>query len=143
MEMVLSQGIPMKNAISVLLLLTSLSAIAQELDKSARMDNLFASSGVTSWGKRKSRDASIVCKVPKNTNALKCNLRSPGLDLNDDIDREFHGNEAQVVSDLLKEFDQLPYGRRHRQEADINCKNNKNSTEKVCKVIESSSIMGI
>ena len=125
----------------LLIMAFSFSSFAQEVDKSVRMNELLKESGVEGWGKRDLREATLICKVPRKTNELECNLRSGDVEWSRDVDRKFKGEEAVIVSNLLKEFKQFPSGNRQRQEAVMECETKKGTTIKICEVQESFDIM--
>jgi hypothetical protein len=127
----------MKIIALTLCLLSSLSFAqeAQTLTKSDRMNNLLKENEVTAWGKRENRYGVVTCKVPRKTKELICNLRASGSD-EFGVYVKFNGVKAKEISDLLKEFNISPEGKRQRQQLEVDCKLNKGTTIVHCESVE-------
>lgn len=138
----------MKQSMIVLCLLTlSLSsfAIDGESVRDLKMLKTMKDYRVKSWGKREKQYALITCLIPRKQKVpgKMCKVRvehpeDPGY-IN--IYR-IYNEEALAMSSLLKEFDVEFWGKRERQDAEIECayKRKTKIPIKICKVIDDSMI---
>jgi hypothetical protein len=119
----------------LLVLLISSAAHGYELSPSERMSSVLQENGIPSWGKRNTRQAGIVCKVPRRTQALVCNITAI-KNVDESIFVQLKEGEARDLSRLLLDFGIKPYGRRSKQDLEIVCRDHRKGQGTHCEVVE-------
>ena len=113
------------------------TALASDDLKSKKMLDLFDNAGVESWGRKERMNAQITCKYNRH-HEYSCNLVS-GIDEYRSTFKEYFGEEAVAVSELLKSFNVHSYGKRLKQQGSFEClkPSPKLNGLKVCTLLES------
>lgn len=134
----------MKQSMIVLCLLAlsfSTFAYNAESERDLKMLKIMKDYRVKSWGKREKQYALITCLIPRKQKVpgKMCKVRvehpeDPGYT---NIYR-IYNEEAQAMSALLKEFEIEFWGKRERQDAEIECAFMRKTKlpVKICKVID-------
>lgn len=138
----------MKQSMIVLLLFSlssSVFAYNAESERDLKMLKVMKDYRVKSWGKREKQYALITCLIPRKQKVpgKMCKVRvehpeDPGYT---NIYR-IYNEDANSMIELLKEFGVAPWGKRERQDAEIECayKRKTKLPVKVCKVLDDSVI---
>jgi hypothetical protein len=120
-------------------------ALSMESERDLKMLKFMKDFRVKSWGKREKQYALITCLIPRKQKVpgKMCKVRvehpdDPGYT---NIYRIYEEN-ALAIAALLKEFNIESWGKKDRQDAEIECAFNRKSKlpVKICKVIDDSLI---
>lgn len=128
----------------LMVMLCTFSFSSWSHSNSEDMLKIMNDAGVRPWGRKQWQEASLNCRLTRTGHKeLKCVLRAAGLLEAVDLVKEFSGEDAKFISDLLKKFEVYPYGKHAKQEADVQCylKNRKISDKKECHVVDYDTIV--
>ena len=127
----------MKSCLLVAFFLFSQLSFASDL-KSDLMVELLLNSGVEPFGKKELLNAEVGCKKTEKE-GLFCFVSSiTASEINNLNYVEYSGEEANNISNLLKDFNIMPYGKKSTQSGSFECLIPKNSIDgkRNCRVLE-------